>query len=224
MVVSLLNALFVPAFADAAAAGVANPSTLSAEVFHDDAPALTSVVCSPDLPPFQTGGTFEARGRASGPYPGMFQESGSVTTTSGATGHVTSYEMVLSFTIDAPAGRVAGTKHSTNFGSGCGPTYDPSSSLSFGTNPDSFVPTDTYTATIYTDLGAFGDIGLFQAKFYSGDPGDPAGGYFDESFQSELESPTALFPTSKAGCKNDTWRSWSIGFKNRGECIAYVKG
>src|SRR4051812_41554149 len=88
-------------FAVGAAAQSVPPPTLSGESFHDGAPTPTSVTCS--ISPFVTGGTFEARGTATGPYPGTFQETGSL---------ASSGEITASFTIDSSVGHVTGTKRS----------------------------------------------------------------------------------------------------------------
>jgi hypothetical protein len=205
-----------PAFAAANAQPVA-PPTLSGESFHEDVPTITSVTCFPDQPPNQIGGTFEARGTATGPYPGTFQETGEVSVTIDSNGHVTDRNLTASFSIDSSVGRVTGTIHSTNFGAGCGPTDDPKANiLAFNTvPPQGFAATDTYDANIFTASGAFADNGLFQVAF------SPQS--FDESFRSALASPQQLFPTSKAQCMNGGWRDYGSTFKNQGQCIAFVE-
>ena len=198
-----------------AAAGVAAaqqvaPPVLTGESFHQDTPTLTSGTCTEN----ESGGTFEASGIATGPYPGTFQETGSYLVIH-PSGHVISYDLTMSFTIDSPLGRVTGTKHSTNFGSSCSPS-PPDGSFAFNTTPDSFVSTDTYNAKILTASGAFTDTGLFQAFLYPSDLGG-----FTERFESALAAPEHLLPTSKAQCKNGGWRNFPQ-FKNQGQCIAFV--
>jgi hypothetical protein len=203
----VLSALSVPLFADAAAAGVVAPPALNGEVFHTDSPTVTSIVCVVD----QQDATFEATGTASGPYPGTFQETGRLVARPGGS------DVTLTFSIDSPAGHVTGTKQATVLGLACSSTV-----LSFNT-ANGVNPT-RYTATIYTDAGAFNDYGLFDLNFLW----DPAGvvpdSTFDESLQSQLASPTPFFPTSRAGCKNGEWRIWSVGFKSQGDCLNYLKG
>jgi hypothetical protein len=212
----LLATLAVTVLAPVANAQLVAPPTLSGESFHEDVPTITSVTCFPDQPPFQIGGTFEARGTATGPYPGTFQETGEVSVTLDANGHVTDRNLTASFSIDSSVGRVTGTIHSTNFGSGCGPVNDPNAnSLAFNTDPQGFAATDTYDANIFTASGAFADNGLFQVAF------SPE--IFDESFRSALTSPQQLFPTSKDQCMNGGWRDYGSTFKNQGQCIAFVE-
>jgi hypothetical protein len=186
------------------------PPTLSGEFFHQDTPTLSSGTCTET----ESGGTFEASGTATGPYPGTFQETGSYQVISDQSGQVISYDLTMSFTIDSPVGRVTGAKHSTNFGSSCS-FSPPDGSFAFNTTPDSFVSTDTYSAKILTASGAFTDTGLFQAFLYPSDLGG-----FTERFESALAAPQQLLPTSKAQCKNGGWRQF--GFKSQGRCVAFV--
>jgi hypothetical protein len=212
MFACLLSALSVPLFADIAAAGMVAPPTLRGEVFHTDNPTVTSIVC--DLPQGQVDAAFEATGTASGPYPGTFHETGRLVTSPGGIG----WDLTLTFSIDSSVGKVTGTKQATVLGLGCSSTV-----LSFNTANNTLNPTE-YIATIYIDAGAFSDNGHFDVNLLW----DPAGAVpdstFDESFQSQLDSPTPSFPTSKAGCMNGKWRSWSVGFKNQGTCLSYLKG
>jgi hypothetical protein len=186
------------------------PPTLSGESFHEDTPTLISATCTET----ESGGTFEASGTATGPYPGPFEETGSYLVIH-PSGHVISYDLTMSFTIDSPLGRVTGTKHSTNFGSSCS-FSPPDGSFTFNTEPDSFVSTDTYNAKILTASGAFTDTGLFQAFLYPSDLGG-----FTERFESALAAPQQLLPTTKAQCKNGGWRYFPQ-FRNQGQCIAFV--
>jgi hypothetical protein len=191
--------------------GAPPPPTLSGESFHQDNPTITSATCTET----ESGGTFEASGTATGPYSGTFHETGSYLVISDQSGHVISYDLTMSFTIDSPVGRVTGTKHSTSFGSSCGP-IGPNGTFAFNTEPGFFAPTDTYDARILTASGSFTDTGLFQAFLYPSDLGG-----FAERFQSSLAAPQELLPTSKAQCTNGGWRDFPQ-FKNQGQCIAFV--
>jgi hypothetical protein len=212
----LLSAIALILLSAAAAAEPVIPPTLSGAAFHQDVPTVTSVTCSPDQPPRRVGGTFTARGTATGPYPGSFHETGEAFISIDEHGRATEYRLTASFVIDSPVGRVVGTKRSTNFGLSCGPVDDPDAdSLAFNTDPSGFAATDTYEATIFTRSAAFADSGLFQVAFH-----DVFG--FDERFRSALASPRQLLPTSKDQCKHGGWRDYGATFRNQGECVAFV--
>jgi hypothetical protein len=206
----------------------ATPPTLSGESFHQDAPTFTALTCTQA----ESGVTFEAAGTASGPYPGTFHETGSALVTYDQTGHVTSYDLTMSFTIDSPVGRVTGTKHSDNFGISCGGlgvscsgvadcnrALEDGAGAAFNTGIFGFRQGDAYQARITTADGSFADHGLFRAVFYR-ELSSPLNG-FDESFLSGLEAPVPLVPTSKDQCKKGGWPQF--GFKNQGQCIRFVK-
>lgn len=113
--ISLLTVFTLTMFAAVAGAQASVPPTLSGESFHQDNPTVTSVTCSPFQPPYQIGGMFEARGTATGPYPGTFRETGEASVTDDQTGHATDYELTASFSIHSPVGRVTGTQHSKQY-------------------------------------------------------------------------------------------------------------
>jgi hypothetical protein len=186
------------------------PPTLSGESFHQDTPTITSSRCTET----ESGGTFEAGGTATGPYPGTFQETGSYQVNSDQSGHVLARDLTTSFTIDSPLGRVTGSKHTKDFGSSCSflVTDGP---FTFNTDPSGFFVTESYGATILTASGAFLDTGLFQAFLYPSDLGG-----FTERFESQLAAPQQLLPTTKAQCKNGGWQQF--GFKSQGRCVAFV--
>jgi hypothetical protein len=203
----LVSVLALPAFASVATAQrVAPPTlrltppTLSGESFHGNAPALISATCSAA----KHAGTFRATGTATGPYPGTFQEVGhAVVTIDRTTGHVIATDLTAFFSIASSVGRVLGTTHSTNIGSGC--SVDPNSPpffigfIDFNTVlSGGFFATDTYSAKVVTPSGLFGDNGLFTVQFFI--PGNAAfpPGSFDESFVSALASPQQLLPSSKS--------------------------
>ena len=98
----LIGAVLTIGFVEPAAAEVVAPPTMSGEAIHDPIPTLTSpVVCSPDQPPYQIAGTFEADGTATGPYPGTFRETGNVKVII-VEGHVTSTQLDIVFTSNPP--------------------------------------------------------------------------------------------------------------------------
>jgi hypothetical protein len=198
--------------ATAAVAGAQQaPPTLTGESFHQDLPTITSVDCNQT-----THFTYFATGTATGPYPGTFTETGSLTFN----------ELEATFTIDSPVGQVTGTK-TANVGVGCaqGPPCSGAEECSdeggsYNTNPGGFADDQTYEATIQTATGRFLDSGLFSAVFYrcGGCVGPPE--VFDSAFRSNLDSPVPLRPTTKAQCKNGGWRDF--GFKNQGDCVNFV--
>jgi hypothetical protein len=212
------------ALAAAAAAEAATPPTLGGESFHDGAPTITSLSCQPPA----LSGTFAAHGSATGPYPGTFQETGSVV---GSPGPET---LTASFTIDSSVGRVTGTVSSNVLGVAC--ALD-GTFFSFNTeaflDSDKFLASDTYDATIFTTsrddrlrdaLGdrrasaeehhrrhrrhhagrAFADNGLFGVQFQQGTTPIPG---FDEGFVSALASPQQL----RSGRPHDA----SVHFRSR---------
>jgi hypothetical protein len=195
-----LFAILVPV----AGAQSAMPPTLTGEAFHDGAPTITSVACEPP----SLGGTFAARGTATGPYPGTFHETGSVV---GSPGPET---FTASFTIDSSVGHVTGSKRSTFLGVAC--ALD---GTFFSFNSDESSPGNAYDATIVTASGAFADNGSFGVSFQQGTTPTPG---FDESFSSSLASPTPLFPTSIDQCENAGWANYGTTFKNQGDCVSFV--
>lgn len=189
-------------FATGAAARPAAPPTLSGEAFHDGNPIFTLASC-----PGQSG-TFEARGTATGPYPGTFEETGSVD-------FARIPALMASFTIDSSVGRVTGTTRGAEMYGACSVDL---SVFVFHTQPG-FNAANTYDATIVSASGAsLADNGLFQVGFQKGTstPG------FDQSFQSAVTPPKPPLPTSKAQCKNGGWRNYPQ-FKNQGQCVSFVE-
>jgi hypothetical protein len=194
----------------AASSAAPPPPTLSGESFHQDIPTITSIDCTAESLNF----TYSATGTATGPYPGTFTESGSMTST-----HLSS-----SFTINSPVGRITGSK-SGSAGVSCAVPVHCSGAAAcdefgaaFNTLPGGFSGTDTYEATMRTASGTFADNGLFTAVFFR-DDSSPLNG-FNSDFLSALASPVPLGPTTEQQCKNGGWQQF--GFKNQGQCIAFV--
>jgi hypothetical protein len=201
----LLTIFAVAVCPSLAVAEAGPPPPLTGETFSTATPTITSVTCFPDQPPFVVGGTFEASGTATGPYPGTFDETVQASITLNVPGFI--YDLTASFTIDSSIGRVIGTKHSTNFGVGCGPIDDPNATWSFNTAPLGD-PADTYNALIRTPAGSFADSGLFEAALAES---------FDENFQSSLATSQQI---DKDDCKNGGWQTY--GFTNLGVCVAFI--
>lgn len=198
-----------------AAAATAAPPRLTDESFHQDIPTITSIDCGES-----TNFTYSVTGTATGPYPGTFTETGTLTRN----------VLHANFTIDSPVGRVVGTT-AGNVGVGCsGGSFCSEaaaceallaggSGVSFNTDPFGFAVGDAYEATITTSEGAFHDEGLFSAVLLRERRSDPTN-RFDERFLSQLAEPAPLRPGTKSQCKHGGWKQF--GFKNQGRCIAFV--
>jgi hypothetical protein len=181
--------IVVTGAAFAASAALADaPLALTGEFFSPGT-AATADTCS------GSGGTatFVFSGPASGPYPGTYTETMSISY-GVASGGVSSMTGTATFAIDSG---VTGTKSL----SGAVDCVNGEFFIKFG---------GTYSATL---LGAFHDEGT---------TGSGAGNFgLNESFTSTLPAPTPLLPTSKDQCKNGGWRSFGV-FKNQGDCVSFV--
>ena len=180
------------------------------------------------------GGTiaYEASGTATGNYPGTFVETGTVTV--GPEEAPTLRQRVtaasISFSVDSPAGQVTGTKTFV-------PTGDPNVNVATGRcdfdgtggSVTIFADDLRYSVTIATPDG--------QTCTQSGgaslqviDDSSVLADRFAESFLNDLSAPAPVcsgsepeepgMPTSKEDCLDDGWADY--GFKNQGECVAYV--
>lgn len=156
---------------------------------------------------------FTASGPAAGPYPGTFQESGSVAFGPGAHGESQVTAFQATFTIDSPAGQVTGTKTLADVPSGftgCREVGD-----------QEFLAAATaaaYEATIVLPSGArCTDSGTAETSVTSNDFG--AGGGSSENFSEVFASDQAAAVCAPAGPRNCTRDS--AGFKNRGDCVAF---
>lgn len=194
------------------AAAQQGPPTLSGEAFHQHRPAITSADCTQSI-----NFSYVATGTATGPYPGTFVERGTV----GSEVHAT-------FEIDSPVGQVTGTK-AGHGGRSCvtdftcsGETDCEHASIGYNTNPGSFDSDNRYEATISTDSGLFSDRGLWGAALVHSSNDDFYLDGFDAVFQSDLESPVQLLPTTKAQCRNGGWRNYGV-FTNQGDCVSFVR-
>lgn len=166
---------------------------------------------------------FTASGTATGPYAGTFQETGSYKigpTPEGGTGSLIDFQ--ATFAIDSPTGTVTGTK-----------AFDPLQPPQAGRcvidntgSPGNFGV--TYEATIHSGSCTYSDRGrgfvslILDERVLPGEQPD-----FFESFTSDLTSPELIacgvpVPTSKEQCKTGGYAQF--GFKNQGQCIAFVEG
>jgi hypothetical protein len=150
-------------------------------------------------------------GLASGPYPGTFTETLSITFSHeiglGAWGPPGS--LTASFEIISGDTTITGTKTSTDVSGICETGVVPESSILFGQ------ARGPYDATIATPQGTFSDHGSaatdLSDSFTSPTTITLA---FNEAFASG--------PTSKDQCKDGGWRNFRQ-FKNQGDCVKFVQ-
>ena len=169
-------------------------STLTGETLSGNSSQGNSGICP--APTFSVGGT------ASGPYSGMFQESGTWSP-GGPTFSAT-------FTITSGTTTITGNK---TRGGG-------SWVLSCGGNGNAFAhtPQSPYTATIHTPNGNFHDEGTSAVDASTTGAGAAT---LTESFTSSLAEPVLIVPTSKRQCKKGGWRDYPQ-FKNQGSCVRFI--
>jgi hypothetical protein len=210
------------------------PATASAA-----APAFGGVVLTENDPTItncaagEGGGpiTYQASGTATGNYSGTFTETGTITLgpeDASARQNVTA--AAISFSVDSPAGQVTGTKTYV-------PTGDPNVNTArgrcdfdgVGGSFTIFSDDMRYSVTIQTPDG--------QTCTQSGnasvqliDDSSVLADSFVERFFNDLAAPAPVctggepeepeMPLSKDDCQDGGWAGY--GFKNQGECIAWV--
>ena len=206
------------------------PPPFGGEAFSEDDPTITNCAAG------SGGGSiaYEASGTATGPYAGTFTETGTVTVgpEEGPTARQRVTAASISFTVDSPAGQVTGTKTYV-------PTGDPNINVATGRcdfdgvggSVTIFADDLRYSVTIETPDG--------QTCTQSGgaslqviDDSSVLADRFAESFLNDLSAPAPVctggepepeepgMPVSKDDCRDDGWAAY--GFKNQGECIAWV--
>jgi hypothetical protein len=217
---SLLVALAVTGpQARPAQAQTALPPTLSGEELSalDSGAISVSGACNSEG---TTTIDFAASGVASGPYPGTFTESGTATlgpVRPDGSGAAPLVGFKATFTIDSPAGQVAGSKE---LGPG-DPSLDSLGICTEPAGPHIVVAQSAdlrYTAEIRTpDDKAFTDQGQTGVAF-----SDQSGStFFFELFRSDLLEPEPLMPSTKEQCKDGGYERF--GFKNQGDCVRFVQ-
>jgi hypothetical protein len=150
-------------------------------------------------------------GLASGPYPGTFTETLSITFSHeiglGAWGPPGS--LTANFEIISGDTTVTGTKTSTDVSGICETGGLPVTSILIGHAQG------PYDATIATPQGAFSDHGTAVTDLSNSFTSPTTITFaFDEAFASE--------PTSKDQCKEGGWRNFPQ-FKNQGNCVKFVQ-
>jgi len=189
-----------------AAAAQVPPPTLSGESFAaglfttpagQGSIAVTSANCNPAG---NSSFSYKVSGPATGPYPGTFTETSTVTMGpqnigagfSNPTALITKW--TVSFTITSPAGSVTGTKTFPTGATGVGicttASQSPVGAEQYAANV--VPPGLAYKATITVSGAQFGDHGLsFPVTFNEG-PAAAAANNFNESFASEQVTTTPL--------------------------------
>lgn len=175
--------------------------------------------------------TFTATGVATGPYPGTFTETGTIVFEPGVANPLPHdpgppfgqpmSEMTARFEIDSPAGQITGTKQLA---------IEPVSAGSCYRLGDTIEVIDTiavihatYEARIETSDGTFRDEGNTKMLVAGTNViDDHTRGLFAETFVSSLTEPERLLPTSAEQCKGEGYKEFP-GFKNRGDCVAFVE-
>jgi hypothetical protein len=195
------------------AAQAATPSSLTGETFTTD--ALTESPLTGTCPDERTGTNgsfnFSVSGTASEPFPGMFTESGSFTTSPSGILH----DFSSAFTVKNSAGTVTvtGTKSLRLEGDS---TANCVSGPGGGTEVEASVDA-SYSAAI---LGVGQDIGVATVIMETilGLGRHPV--FFTEKFSStNVGGPP---PTSKGQCKDSGWKHFGGLFKNQGQCVSFV--
>jgi hypothetical protein len=217
----------------AAPAASAQAPTLTGELFHvggvepvtDPAIHVSSYQCDP-LPGGAGHLTMTAEGLATGPYPGTFTET--LTVSWGDRfegvdqGPVESVE--ATFRIEALDGSVVtGTKRFNENSPVPGPAPQWAACAEM---PDEesynafFEAALRYDATIHTADGTFQDEGdaVAYGSFFRSSELTWWQSEFRETF---ISNPAPDAPATREDCEKDGWQTYGT-FKNRGDCVAYV--
>jgi hypothetical protein len=196
------------------AAHAATPSSLTGETFTTNAITESPLtgICPED--PTGTNGSFNfsVSGTASGPFPGIFTESGSFTTS--PSGQLANFSSAFTVKNSAGTVTVTGTKSLRPHGAGTASCF---SGPGGETEVDASVGT-SYSAAI---LGVGQDIGVAAVRMEDTILGSgPHLVLFTEKFSSNTVGGPP--PTSKAQCKHGGWKSFAGPFKNQGQCVSFV--
>lgn len=208
---------------------MAAPPTLTGETLSDGDPTLegacdssgTSTVAfrATGLPvgPYATGSFVELGAATIGPQP-PYQGGGVF-----VAGEMTAFS--ASFSIETPDATITGVKTADATSAGTGSCQEVTGDPEIGNAEFLFAgaPLLTYEARIVTVEGTFVDRGrtALDVSRFTTDLGSPFAG-FSETFTSSLTEPFRV-PTSPDECRNGGYQQFpELGFKNQGECIAYV--
>lgn len=174
-----------------------SPPKLSGEQFLQSGGGSFTLACNAD----QTGTfTYTNSGIATGPYPGPYSETGSVTIGTAGTSLVVT-ALTATFEITAATGYITGITIFDQPGPGgvfCAGTVAHASAYA------------RYTATIPTSNGPVRDVGT---SLVVAEAGTDFGTYLNEVFN--------IMPTSRHQCKNGGWQTFQQ-FRNQGDCLIFV--
>jgi hypothetical protein len=174
-------------------------STLTGQTLSGSSSQGNSVACPAP--------TYRVSGTATGPYPGMFEESGTWSLSGGG-----NPPFSATFTITSGTTTITGSK--TRGEPPWGFSCDPGLGFAAGANTSR----SPYTATIHTPSGNFHDEGTSAVTVNITSSGAAT---LTESFTSSLAQPVLIVPTSKNQCKKGGWRDYPQ-FKNQGRCVRFV--
>lgn len=167
--------------------------------------------------------TYHAEGTTTGPYPGTFVEDITVGAAyrpfSLPESAPTMTSFHATFTITSGSTIITGTKELPEFAPGFAWCTGTSQPVFYG-----FFETTalTYSATIETDGGTYGDSGTAKARDAEFDGNRAAASKtFTEEFLTS-NGVTPREPLTKEECKNGGWKTFPQNFKNEGKCKQYV--
>lgn len=171
--------------------------------------------------------TWRANGIATGPYPGTFTESGSVTFTNPGIFSGIATNVSVSFHIDSPLGDVDGRKFLSQYQlAGITCASHPSQPNITAVQVNGSV---RYEAIIKPLTGgAYADEGFSALLLQSEVPTNLAGteqeynaGIFNEQFYSDAAQTTPLLPSAKRQCRDRGFAVFGV-FENQGDCVSFV--
>jgi hypothetical protein len=191
-------AALAASLAVAVSAQAAGAQTLDGEQFrphaHIEAIGVTGV-CNADGP---STFTFHSFGQATGPQPGQYETYGELTLAS-PQGPVTAFDET--FTIDGDTSIDGTTTLAETVAASC--------------TPGSMENMDVEVRATYSTLDPFGS-GPATVRIAAADGWAI---HYSADFGQQAPPPPAG-PTSREDCVNGGWQDY--GFKNQGQCIAYV--
>jgi len=195
------------------AAQAATPSSLMGETLtsHAVAGSRLTGTCPDDRSGTNGSFNFSVSGTASGPFLGIFTESGSFTTS--PSGHL--HDFSSAFTVKNSAGTVTVTGTKSLRPEGATSSANCFSGPGGGTEVEASVDT-SYSAAI---PGVGQDIGVAAVRIETilGSGRHPV--FFAEKFSStNVGGP----PPGKAQCKHGGWKNFGGLFKNQGQCVSFV--